>query len=111
MNGDVANKIGTYPLAVLANENSIPFYVAVPLSTVDIQTRTGKEITIEERAPQEITHLEGIPLAPNGLSVRNPSFDITPARLITALITEHGIIYRPEEKKIKELLSKRGNTF
>ncbi len=111
MNGDVANKIGTYSLAVLANENSIPFYVAVPLSTVDIQTRTGKEITIEERAPQEITHLEGIPLAPNGLSVRNPSFDITPARLITALITEHGIIYRPEEKKIKELLSKRGNTF
>lgn len=111
LNGDVANKIGTYPLAVLAKENSIPFYVAVPFSTIDMQISTGKEITVEERAPQEITHLKEIPLTPDGMSVRNPSFDITPARLISALITEYGIIHHPEGYKLEKLLSKRRTPF
>lgn len=111
LNGDVANKIGTYSLAVLAKENSIPFYVAAPLSTIDRQISSGKEIIVEERAPQEITHLKEMPLTPDGLSVRNPSFDITPARLISALITEYGIIHLPEEYKLKELFFKRRNPF
>ena len=111
LNGDVANKIGTYSLAVLAKENSIPFYVAAPLSTIDRQISSGKEIIVEERPPQEITHLKEMPLTPEGLSVRNPSFDITPARLISALITEYGIIHHPEENKMKEFLSKRRHPF
>ncbi len=109
LNGDVANKIGTYPLAVLAKENRVPFYVAAPLSTIDRKIGTGREITVEERAPREITHWKEIPLTPDGLSARNPSFDITPARLISALITEYGIIRQPDEYKMKELLAKGGN--
>ncbi|MFC7440683.1 S-methyl-5-thioribose-1-phosphate isomerase [Laceyella putida] len=91
-NGDTANKIGTFGLAVLAKEFNIPFYVAAPLSTVDLSTATGDEIPIEERAPEEITHFQGQPIAPAGTKVFNPAFDVTPHRYITAIITEAGIV-------------------
>jgi methylthioribose-1-phosphate isomerase len=107
-NGDVANKIGTYTLAVLAKENNVPFYAAVPFSTIDMSISSGKEIIVEERDSQEITHMKGTPLTPQGVRVKNPSFDITPSNLITALITEYGIIYYPNEKKLKQLLEKGG---
>ncbi|MDO9535860.1 MAG: S-methyl-5-thioribose-1-phosphate isomerase [Bacillota bacterium] len=107
-NGDVANKIGTYTLAVLAKENNVPFYAAVPFSTIDMSIGCGKEIIVEERDSQEITHLKGIPLTPRGVKVKNPSFDITPSNLITALITEYGIIYNPNEKKMQQFVEKGG---
>ncbi len=94
-NGDVANKIGTYTLAVLAKEHQIPFYVACPLSTLDLGIRSGEEIVIEEREAKEVTHVGDFPLAPEGTQVWNPAFDVTPARLVTALITEKGIIKPP----------------
>lgn len=103
-NGDVANKIGTYSLAVLAKENKIPFYVAAPLSTVDMSIKSGREIVIEERDPGEITKLWGLPLSPPGTCAKNFSFDITPASLVTAIITESGIIKYPDEEKMKQLL-------
>ncbi|RJX25139.1 MAG: S-methyl-5-thioribose-1-phosphate isomerase [Dethiobacter sp.] len=106
-NGDVANKIGTYSLAVLAKENNVPFYVAAPLSTVDMSVNSGKEIVVEERDPEEITKLRGLPLSPPGINVKNPAFDITPAYLVTALITECGILYFPNEEKMKQLVPKR----
>ncbi|HET6420755.1 MAG TPA: S-methyl-5-thioribose-1-phosphate isomerase [Geobacteraceae bacterium] len=90
-NGDTANKIGTYSIAVLARENNIPFFVAAPVSTFDLSIQTGDEIPIEERHPREVTHLSGFPVAPEGVKVRNPAFDVTPARYITAIITEKGI--------------------
>jgi methylthioribose-1-phosphate isomerase len=107
-NGDVANKIGTYTLAVLAKENNVPFYAAVPFSTIDMSIGSGREIIVEERDPQEITHLKGIPLTPQGVKVKNPSFDITPSHLITAIITEYGIIYNPNEKKMQQFVQKGG---
>ncbi len=91
-NGDVANKIGTYTVAVLAKEHNIPFYVAAPVSTIDLSLNDGSLIPIEERDEREITHIKDIQLAPKGISVRNPAFDVTPSRLITAIITEHGIV-------------------
>lgn len=95
-NGDVANKIGTYGVAVLAKAHGIPFYVAAPLSSVDLATTTGAEIPIEERPIEEVTHGLGKQVAPDGIKVYNPAFDITPARYITAIVTETGI-YKPEQ--------------
>ncbi|MCL2150573.1 MAG: S-methyl-5-thioribose-1-phosphate isomerase [Dehalococcoidia bacterium] len=94
-NGDTANKIGTYTLAVLAHEHGIPFYVAAPTTTIDRGASTGSDITIEERNEDEVTHCHGIRLAPAGTEALNPSFDVTPARLITAIITEQGVIKTP----------------
>jgi len=90
-NGDTANKIGTYSVAVLAKEHDIPFYVAAPVSTFDLSCPDGSRIPIEERPATEVTHIRGLPIAPEGVSVRNPSFDVTPARYITAIITEKGV--------------------
>ena len=96
-NGDVANKIGTYPLAVLCKEHGIPFYVAAPFSTIDYDTATGFDIPIEERDPREVTHVLGkTQIAPDGVNVLNPAFDITPARYITAIITEKGA-FKPQD--------------
>ncbi len=91
-NGDTANKIGTYSVAVLARENGIPFYVAAPVSTLDLSLSDGSKIPIEERPASEVTHLRGTAIAPEGVRVRNPSFDVTPARYISAIITENGIV-------------------
>jgi len=94
-NGDVANKIGTYPLAVLAREHRVPFYVAAPTSTVDLSLASGREIPIEERAPEEVTESRGRRVAPLGVSALNPAFDVTPHALIAAIITERGVAYPP----------------
>jgi methylthioribose-1-phosphate isomerase len=94
-NGDVANKIGTLGLAILANAFDVPFYVAAPLSTVDFDTPTGADIPIEQRAAGEISGFAGQPVTPLGIRIHNPAFDVTPARYITALITEHGVIHPP----------------
>jgi len=91
-NGDVANKIGTYSLSVLAKAHAIPFYVAAPLATIDLATPTGDTIPIEARDPTEITHIGGIPIAPDGITVANPAFDITPAACITGIVTERGVV-------------------
>jgi methylthioribose-1-phosphate isomerase len=91
-NGDTANKIGTYTVAVLAREHGIPFYVAAPISTIDLSLPDGSQIPIEERGPREVTHVGDRQLAPDSIGVRNPAFDVTPARLITAIITEHGVV-------------------
>jgi methylthioribose-1-phosphate isomerase len=93
-NGDTANKIGTYTVAVLAKEHGIPFYVAAPWSTIDLSTKDGSAIPIEERNPREVTHVGATQLAPEGAHIRNPSFDVTPAKYVTAFITERGV-YRP----------------
>jgi methylthioribose-1-phosphate isomerase len=96
-NGDVANKIGTYSVAVLAKAHGIPFYVAAPHSTIDLATRSGEEIPIEQRAPQEVTSVcGGAPVAPRGVDVLNPAFDVTPAEYVTAIITERGV-FKPHE--------------
>jgi len=94
-NGDAANKIGTYTLAVLAKENGIPFYVAAPTSTIDLSLSSGDEIPIEERSAEEVTHIRGVPIAPEGVKVANPAFDVTPHDYITAIITEKGVIREP----------------
>jgi len=99
-NGDVANKIGTYDLAVLAKENDIPFYVAAPTTTIDLSLSSGAEIPIEERDPDEVTHIQGTPIAPKGINVANPAFDVTPHNYITAIITERGIIEEPYQKEL-----------
>jgi methylthioribose-1-phosphate isomerase len=106
-NGDVANKIGTYSLAVLAKENGVPFYVAAPVSTFDLGTASGAQIPIEERAAEEVTHHGGRRLAPEGVSVRNPAFDVTPARYVTAIICERGIARAPYVESLKALASAR----
>jgi len=98
LNGDVANKIGTYSLAVLARENGVPFYVAAPLSSIDPETPSGEQIPIEERPPEEVTIIKGQRIAPEGVKVRNMAFDVTPARYITAIITEKGV-FRPRDIK------------
>ena len=105
-NGDVANKIGTYPLAVLAGRHGIPFYVAAPTSTIDVAIANGSGIPIEERGAEEVTGYGGIRWAPPGVSVANPAFDVTPAQLITALITERGAVRSPDERRIRELLAR-----
>lgn len=102
-NGDTANKIGTYSLAVLAKENGIPFYVAAPTTTIDPSLASGDEIPIEQRSPQEITHIQGVSIAPEGIDVANPAFDVTPRRYITAIITEKGIIREPYGERIKRI--------
>ena len=94
-NGYTANKIGTYTLAVLANAHGIPFYVAAPTSTIDMSLTSGYQIPIEERSPQEVTHIQGVAIAPQGTEVFNPAFDITPSQYISAIITEKGIIRKP----------------
>jgi methylthioribose-1-phosphate isomerase len=103
-NGDTANKIGTYTLAVLAKENGVPFYVAAPTSTIDLSLKSGAQITIEERNPEEITSLKGVRLAPNGVTAANPAFDVTPHKYITAIVTEKGIIRKPYTRGLKQLL-------
>jgi methylthioribose-1-phosphate isomerase len=100
-NGDTANKIGTYGVAVLAREHRIPFYVAAPLSTVDLNTADGTRIPIEERNPKEVTHVGGAQLAPAGALVWNPAFDVTPHHLIAGIITEKGIFRAPYEESLK----------
>jgi methylthioribose-1-phosphate isomerase len=101
-NGDTANKIGTYAVAVLAHVHGIPFYVAAPLSTIDLKTPDGEHIPIEERAAREVTHLGGTQLAPDGARVRNPSFDVTPHRLIAGIITERGILRPPYIESLRD---------
>lgn len=103
-NGDTANKIGTYGLAVLAKEHGLPFYIAAPLSTVDMKLQSGSGIPIEERSPEEVTHICGTRMAPEGVKVWNPAFDITPSGLITGIITDKGIAFPPYEKSLKLLL-------
>jgi methylthioribose-1-phosphate isomerase len=99
-NGDVANKIGTYGLAIAARHHQIPFYVAAPTSTVDLATPSGDDITIEERDADEVTHVRGIAIAPASARARNPAFDVTPARLVTAIITETGIARGPYRRSL-----------
>jgi methylthioribose-1-phosphate isomerase len=103
-NGDVANKIGTYPVAVLAREHGIPFYVAAPLSTIDPATADGSAIPIEERNAREVTHIGTTQVAPAGAHVRNPAFDVTPARLVTGIVTERGIFRAPYEASLRAAL-------
>jgi methylthioribose-1-phosphate isomerase len=100
-NGDVANKIGTYPLAVLAKENGVPFYVAAPVSTFDLTLASGDEIPIEQRAASEVTHVFGVAIAPENIGVENPAFDVTPARYITAIITERGVVRPPFAESLR----------
>ena len=102
-NGDVANKIGTYSVAVLAKEHGIPFYVAAPFSTVDLATADGSKIPIEQRSSKEVTHLAGKQIAPDGVKVENPAFDVTPAKYVTAIITERGIAQAPYEESLTGL--------
>ncbi|HSN40789.1 MAG TPA: S-methyl-5-thioribose-1-phosphate isomerase [Burkholderiales bacterium] len=102
-NGDVANKIGTYGVAVLARRHAIPFYVACPLSTIDRGIASGADIPIEERAPEEVTGHRGLRWAPPGISARNPVFDVTPAELVSGLITERGVVFAPDREKIARL--------
>jgi methylthioribose-1-phosphate isomerase len=102
-NGDVANKIGTYGVAVLAKEHGIPFYVAAPLSTVDLNTPDGSGIPIEERNSREVTHVGSVRLTPEGARVRNPAFDVTPSKYVTAIITERGIARAPYEESLAAL--------
>ncbi|MBT0652126.1 S-methyl-5-thioribose-1-phosphate isomerase [Geomobilimonas luticola] len=103
-NGDTANKIGTYSVAVLARENGIPFYVAAPISTLDLSLENGEAIPIEERHSREVTHLQGLPVAPEGIRVRNPAFDVTPAKYITGIITEKGVVRGDYERVLKRLV-------
>jgi len=102
-NGDVANKIGTYSLAVLAKENGVPFYVAAPISTLDLKTASGHQIPIEQRDSREVTHLFGVAIAPENIGVENPAFDVTPARYVTAIITERGIARAPYQQSLADL--------
>jgi len=95
LNGDTANKIGTYSLAVLAKENEVPFYVAAPITTVDLSLASGDKIPIEQRSPAEVTHVQGVNIAPEGTKAANPAFDVTPHRYIIAIITERGIVKEP----------------
>lgn len=104
-NGDVANKIGTYMVAVLAQRHHIPFYVACPLSTIDMSIVSGVDIPIEERHADEVKGFRDFHWAAQGVQIRNPSFDITPAELVTALITEKGVIYQPDARKLRALFS------
>jgi methylthioribose-1-phosphate isomerase len=102
-NGDVANKIGTYSLAVLAKENQVPFYVAAPVSTFDLTLASGASIPIEQRSAEEVTHVFGVPVAPENIAVENPAFDVTPARYVTAIISERGVARAPYEESLKKL--------
>ena len=105
-NGDVANKIGTYTLAVLCKEHKVPFYVAAPMSSIDFSIHTGDDIPIEERKPEEVTHIFGCQIAPDGIKVKNIAFDVTPHRYVTAIITEKGA-FRPID--LKKLMKENAN--
>jgi methylthioribose-1-phosphate isomerase len=105
-NGDVANKIGTYSVAVLAKENGVPFYVAAPVSTFDLTLASGDQIPIEQRPSSEVTHIFGVPVAPENIPVENPAFDVTPARYVTAIICEHGIAREPYKESLRALAAK-----
>jgi methylthioribose-1-phosphate isomerase len=102
-NGDVANKIGTYTVAVLAKEHGIPFYVAAPWSSVDMECPDGEHIPIEQRSPREVTHVGSVRIAPEGVNIENPAFDVTPARYVTAIITERGIARAPYAESMRRL--------
>jgi methylthioribose-1-phosphate isomerase len=104
-NGDVANKVGTYSVAVLAKENGVPFFVAAPVSTLDLSLASGDAIPIEQRAADEVTHVFGTRIAPEGTVVENPAFDVTPARYVTAIVTEKGVARAPYEESLKKLVS------
>jgi methylthioribose-1-phosphate isomerase len=108
-NGDVANKIGTYPLAVLAQRHNVPFYVACPLSTIDMATTDGAAIEIEERAMCEVLGFRSLRWAADGVTVANPAFDVTPAALVTALITERGVVFEPNRNKLERLFTPRSS--
>ncbi len=103
-NGDTANKIGTYTIAVVAHENNVPFYVAAPTSTLDMSIASGKDIPIEERSPDEVTRWGDRLIAPKGIAVRNPAFDVTPARYITAIITEKGVVRPPYDEGLRKVM-------
>jgi methylthioribose-1-phosphate isomerase len=102
-NGDVANKIGTYNVAILAREHGIPFYVAAPWSTIDLATATGEAIPIEERPQREVTHHAGTQLTPHGVGICNPAFDVTPAKYVTAIVTERGVLRAPYGEALREM--------
>jgi methylthioribose-1-phosphate isomerase len=102
-NGDVANKIGTYGVSILAKEHGIPFYVAAPWSTLDLATSTGDLIPIEQRAATEVTHSNGKQMTPHGVAIENPAFDVTPARYVTAIITERGVLRAPYNQSIQQM--------
>ena len=103
-NGDAANKIGTYSLSIIAKEHNVPFYVAAPASTFDLSIASGDEIPIEERDSDEVTSIAGHRIAPDGIKVFNPAFDVTPASNITAIITERGVIADPNTDKVKNVI-------
>src|SRR5918997_5524645 len=103
-NGDTANKVGTYAVAVLAREHGLPFYVAAPISTIDLRTADGSGIPIEERNDKEVTHVGASRLTPEGARIRNPAFDVTPARYVTAIITERGIARAPFMESLGRLV-------
>ena len=105
-NGYTANKIGTYGLAVLANAHGIPFYVAAPTSTIDLSLTSGYQIPIEERSPEEVTHIRGMPIAPKGVRAANPAFDVTPHAYITSIITEKGIVRAPYAEGLRAMVSR-----
>lgn len=102
-NGDTANKIGTYSVAILAKEHGIPFYVAAPFNTIDQATALGSDIPIEERSAREVTHVKGVQVTPDGVGIANPAFDVTPAKYITAIITERGVLRAPFTESIDTL--------
>jgi len=102
-NGDVANKVGTYTVAILAKEHTIPFYVAAPFSTIDLNTPDGSKIPIEQRNKEEVTHIAGKQIAPHGVQVENPAFDVTPAEYVTAIVTERGIARAPYSESLAKL--------
>ena len=102
-NGDVANKIGTYTVAILAKEHGIPFYVAAPISTIDLACPTGSQIPIEQRNPKEVTHIAGKQMTPEGVEIENPAFDVTPAKYVAAIVTEKGVARAPYEQSLHHL--------
>jgi methylthioribose-1-phosphate isomerase len=104
-NGDVANKIGTYGVAIIAHEHGIPFYVAAPWSTIDLATSNGDRIPIEQRAPAEVTHINGRQMTPDGVGIENPAFDVTPAKYVAAIITERGVLRAPYAESIRAMAS------
>jgi methylthioribose-1-phosphate isomerase len=109
-NGDAANKIGTYMVAVLARQNNIPFYVAAPITTLDLSLATGAEIPIEERDSTEITHIGGKQMGPDGVAVLNPAFDVTPSELIAAIITDRGVARAPYKESLAMLMRDKANS-
>ncbi|MBC7259242.1 MAG: S-methyl-5-thioribose-1-phosphate isomerase [Chloroflexi bacterium] len=103
-NGDVVNKVGTYKIAVVAKENGVPFYAVAPTSTIDMSVPHGDAVPIEERSPAEVTHVEGVCIAPQGVAVANPAFDVTPHRYVTAIVTERGIVRPPFHENLRRIM-------